>query len=101
MRAVPAAVMLASTCSADTDSACRRRRFLNIGADRNQVIRPLDLRPVPSKVEEADASRAQLAAEGCERLLHLLAGGIQEQGDFEAERLQRGRHVRSIIDRIR
>jgi hypothetical protein len=58
----------------------------HLGADRNQIIRPFDLRLVPSKVEEAEASWAQLAVEGCERLLHLLTGGIQDQGDFEAER---------------
>jgi hypothetical protein len=33
---------------------------------------------MPGKVEEADASLRELVAKGCDPILHLLAGGIEE-----------------------
>ena len=70
-------------------------------SNRDEIILPIDLHAVSSKIEQAQAALAELKAERFDIFLHGLQVRIEQSGHVKSEAFKGRRHICSIIDWIR
>ena len=100
-RAAPASVTLSENpLRGDGCGPSRCHAFWTLASRGIKASRPLFVAVRARKSRTGRRLLGESATKGRERFFHLLAASIQQHGDLEAERLQRGCHVRRIIDRI-